>query len=190
MTTHDAEPADRTTARTPVRNAPADPAVDSTDSMDLTRQPRRRAVLRTAGLAGGAAAAAAALSACGGSGSSSGGDAAGGGDSGGGDSGGADSGGSGGSGEIAKSKVPVGSGVIDDDLKAVVTQPTEGDFKAFSYVCTHQGCPVTEISGDTIRCPCHGSQFSTKDGSVKRGPATKPLAAKKATVKGSKVIVS
>ncbi len=127
------------------------------------------------------------MSACGGGSTASSGD---GGDAAGDGAASGDTAGSGGSGDIAKSKVPVGSGVIDADLKAVVTQPTEGDFKAFSNVCTHQGCPVTEISGDTIRCPCHGSQFSTKDGSVKRGPATKPLAAKKATVKGSKVIVS
>ncbi|GGB33945.1 hypothetical protein GCM10011492_25720 [Flexivirga endophytica] len=148
---------------------------------------QRRTVLRSAGMAGGAVVAAAALAACGGSSGSAGAAAADTGDaSGDAASSGAPTGGQG----IAKSKVPVGSGVIDDDLKAVVTQPAEGEFKAFSYVCTHQGCPVTKISGDTISCPCHGSQFSTKDGSVKNGPATKPLSPMKATVKGSQVIVS
>jgi Rieske Fe-S protein len=106
---------------------------------------------------------------------------------------GASSGAGGGAGSakgIPVAKVPVGSGVIDNDLKAVVTQPTKGEFKAFSYICTHQGCPVSQISGDTISCPCHGSEFSTKDGSVKQGPATQPLAPMTAKVEGSQVIVS
>jgi Rieske Fe-S protein len=145
----------------------------------------RRTVLRTAGLSGGAVAAAGVLAACGGSSGSSGASQPAAGATGGGATHAAASGQG-----VATSKVPVGSGIIDNDLKAVVTQPAKGEFKAFSYICTHQGCPVTQVSGDTISCPCHGSQFSTKDGSVKQGPATKPLTPMTATVKGSQVIVS
>lgn len=158
---------------------------DNTSASQTPSGTDRRTVLRSAGVVGGAAAATAALAACGGRGSSgsSGGGAA--------SNASAASGGDAGSAKgIATSKVPVGSGVIDNDLKAVVTQPAAGEFKAFSYVCTHQGCPVSQISGDTISCPCHGSEFSTKDGSVKQGPATKPLTPMKATVKGSEVVVS
>ena len=50
----------------------------------------------------------------------------------------------------------------------MVTQPTEGDFKGFSAVCTHQGCLVANVDGGTINCTCHGSQFSIEDGSVVR----------------------
>lgn len=74
------------------------------------------------------------------------------------------------------SDVPVGSGIIVASAEAVITQPTSGTFKAFNYTCTHKGCPVSKISGDTISCMCHGSQFSIADGSVKHGPATEPLA--------------
>jgi len=159
---------------------------DSNEASNTPHGTQRRVVLRSAGLAGGVVAAAAALAACGGSSGSSAGEAS--------DapsSAAADPAGAAGSGKgIAKSKVPVGSGVIDDDLKAVITQPVSGEFKAFSYVCTHQGCPVSQISGDTITCPCHGSEFSTKDGSVKNGPATKPLTPMTAKVEGSQVIVS
>lgn len=73
------------------------------------------------------------------------------------------------------SAVPVGSGIISDRAKAVVTQPEAGEFKAFDSTCTHRGCMVKKIEGDTITCPCHGSQFSTVDGSVKHGPATRGL---------------
>jgi nitrite reductase/ring-hydroxylating ferredoxin subunit len=94
-------------------------------------------------------------------------------------------------GAIAKtSEVPVGGGKIFTSEKVVVTQPTEGDFKAFSAICTHQQCVVTEIKGDDIDCACHGSKFSIKDGSVVGGPANKPLQAFKATVSGEEITVS
>lgn len=73
--------------------------------------------------------------------------------------------------------VPVGGGTIYPDEKVVVTQPTEGDFKGFSAVCTHQGCLVSTVADGTINCTCHGSKFSIEDGSVVNGPATSPLGA-------------
>ena len=85
--------------------------------------------------------------------------------------------------------VPVGGGVILEDAKYVVTQPTEGEFKAFSSICTHQGCPVSEISGDAIICKCHGSQFSIKDGSVLKKPAEAPLKEATAVVAGDSVVI-
>ena len=56
----------------------------------------------------------------------------------------------------------------------MVTQPTEGDFKAFSAVCTHQGCVVSSIQEDEIDCNCHGSRFSIVDGSNTVGPRDTP----------------
>ena len=86
--------------------------------------------------------------------------------------------------------VPVGGGTVFQKEKIVVTQPAEGEFKAFSAVCQHQGCTVGSVNGDTIQCNCHGSQYNANDGSVKKGPTTKPLPAKKITVDGDKLIVS
>jgi nitrite reductase/ring-hydroxylating ferredoxin subunit len=95
------------------------------------------------------------------------------------------------SGPIGKaSEVPVGGGKIFASDKVVVTQPTEGDFKAFSAVCTHQQCVVTEIKGEDIDCTCHGSKFSITDGSVVKGPATKPLPSLQVTVKGGEISVA
>jgi Rieske Fe-S protein len=87
------------------------------------------------------------------------------------------------------SEIPVGSGKIFTAEKVVVTQPVSGDFKAFSAVCTHMGCIVSQISDGTIDCPCHGSQFSIKDGSVVGGPAPSPLAAEAIKVSGEHIIL-
>lgn len=89
---------------------------------------------------------------------------------------------------IAVAEVPVGSGVIVGAANVVVTQPTEGDFKGFSSTCTHQGCQVAAVQGDTITCACHNSSFSVEDGSVLGGPATAPLPEVPVTVDGDQVV--
>ena len=83
---------------------------------------------------------------------------------------------------VATSKVPVGGGVILEDADYVVTQPSKGDYKAFSKICTHQGCPVATVENGVIHCDCHGSEYSIEDGSVTNPPATKGLAKADTTV--------
>ena len=85
--------------------------------------------------------------------------------------------------------IPVGSGTIFADAQTVITQPTAGQFKAFTSICTHQQCPVANVT-DTINCNCHGSKFSITDGSVVNPPAPSPLAAKKVTVTGDTISVA
>lgn len=91
---------------------------------------------------------------------------------------------------IPTDTIPVGGGRILDNANFVVTQPTEGEFRAFNKMCTHQGCPVSEILGTDIHCRCHGAKFSIEDGSVTQGPATEALRAAKAVVEGDQVKVS
>ena len=91
---------------------------------------------------------------------------------------------------IPADSIPVGGGKILANASFVVTQPTAGEFKAFTKMCTHQGCPVSAIEGAEIVCHCHGARFSIADGSVLNGPATKPLKAAKAVVQGADVLVS
>src|SRR5690242_1612098 len=46
--------------------------------------------------------------------------------------------------------IEVGGGTIFADEEKVVTQPTAGEFKCFTSICSHQGCPVTDVSDGTI----------------------------------------
>ena len=85
------------------------------------------------------------------------------------------------------SEVPVGGGKVFTSAKVVVTQPTAGEFKGFSAVCTHLGCIVDKVADGTIDCPCHGSKYSIKDASVVHGPAPRPLPAQKIDVAGGKI---
>ena len=129
----------------------------------------RRHLLGAAGLA---AAAVGGLSACGAP-----------------DQSGAAGGGSAGPVSAKTGDITVGGGKVFAEGQAVVTQPAQGEFKAFSSICTHAGCPVADVT-DTINCNCHGSKFSITDGSVVTGPATQPLAARTVSVSGDTVSVT
>lgn len=106
-------------------------------------------------------------------------------------SGGSSSGGGSASGGLGPtSEIPVGGGKIFSKEKVVVTQPTQGQFKAFSATCTHQGCLVSKIEGKDIDCTCHGSKFSIEDGSVVNGPAKEPLKALSVSTTGGQITVT
>ena len=154
------------------------------------------------GTALGVGAASASLAACGG-GASSGGKKSGG-DSGGGNSGGGNSGGkssdkgskaassSDKAAIAAESDVAPGSAVTFKDAgsPAVLVHLDNGDFVAYSAVCTHQGCTVAYKNGQ-LACPCHGSVFDPADGAaVIAGPAPKPLAEIPVKVQGGEVVKS
>jgi nitrite reductase/ring-hydroxylating ferredoxin subunit len=145
-----------------------------------------------------------------GSGKSGGGDS-GGGDSGGGDSGGGNYGGgnSGGGGSdggskkssggeakaggaaiASESEVAPGSAYKFEDSgnPAVLVHLENGDFVAYSAICTHQACRVVYKDGN-LACPCHGSTFDPANGaSVVTGPATRPLPEIPVKVEGGQVV--
>ena len=97
---------------------------------------------------------------------------------------------SGGTALTSTSDVPVGGGTVFADKNVVVTQPTAGDFKAFSATCTHQGCKVKSVADGNIVCPCHGSKFAIADGSVTNGPAKSPLPEKTISVDGDSIVLA
>lgn len=83
--------------------------------------------------------------------------------------------------------IPVDGGIILSDQKIVITQPTAGDFKAFTAVCTHQGNIVTSVSDGEIHCAFHGSVYDAATGDNIGGPAPAPLAEIQIRVKNGKI---
>ena len=138
---------------------------------------------RTVLAAGGIVAVGAAVAACGGSGdtaATSAGTGAGAGDG---------SGAAGGA--VAQAAdIPVGGGIILSEQAVVITQPAEGEVKAFTAVCPHQGCLVSEVVDNEIVCACHGSRFSAVDGAVIAGPAQQGLEPAGVAVEGGSVVLS
>ena len=148
----------------------------------------------------GVGAACASLVACGGGASSSGG-GSGGGKSGGGDSGGGNYGGgskksssadavAGGAAIAGETEVAPGSAFKfkESGNPAVLVHLDNGDFVAYSAVCTHQGCTVA-YQGGNLACPCHGSVFdSAKGAEVVEGPAPRPLPEIPVKVEGGEVV--
>ncbi len=90
----------------------------------------------------------------------------------------------------ATADVPSGGGMVLPDDQVVITQPTDGEFKAFTAICTHQKCVVASVSDGTINCDCHGSKYSIEDGSVANGPATEGLEEIAITVDGDQITLA
>ena len=84
--------------------------------------------------------------------------------------------------------IEVGGGAIFADAEVVVTQPSEGEFKCFTAICSHQGCLVNSVSDGTINCDCHGSRFSIESGEPESGSqATSPLGEVQLSVTGDQI---
>jgi cytochrome b6-f complex iron-sulfur subunit len=96
---------------------------------------------------------------------------------------------SGGGGIASVSEVRPGSAAKFEDAgnPAVLVHLENGDFVAYSAVCTHQGCTVAYNDGQ-LACPCHGSIFDPADGAaVVNGPAQQPLPEIPVEVRGGEV---
>jgi 3-phenylpropionate/trans-cinnamate dioxygenase ferredoxin component len=52
-----------------------------------------------------------------------------------------------------------------------------GTLHAFSDICTHMQCLLSEgdLDGTTVTCACHGSEFDVTTGDVLGGPAVEPV---------------
>jgi Rieske Fe-S protein len=87
-------------------------------------------------------------------------------------------------------EVPAGGGVVLEEERIVVTRSATDDVRAFTAVCTHQGCTVDTVADGIIQCPCHGSRFDAATGQVRRGPATRPLAPVAVVVRSGEVFAS
>lgn len=141
---------------------------------EATRPLDRRTLLRGVALASGGLGSVSVLNACGSDEDT--------------DSSSGSSSGSSSSTTVSAADVPVGGGTIVEE-KFVVTQPADGDFKAFSAICTHNGCVVASVKDNTIQCDCHGSQFDAETGEVVQGPATEALATETISVEGDEITI-
>jgi Rieske Fe-S protein len=74
---------------------------------------------------------------------------------------------------------------------AIVTHTKDGEFHAFSAICTHLGCTV-QFRDDLqeIWCACHGGCYDAATGKNISGPPPKPLTMLKVTVKDDHITVS
>lgn len=72
----------------------------------------------------------------------------------------------------------------------IIIRTGTSSYIALSSICTHQSCTVAySSSDDKIKCPCHGSMFST-GGSVLQGPAASSLKSYNVTLSGTTLKIS
>lgn len=76
--------------------------------------------------------------------------------------------------------------------RRVAVGRTGKGYVAFQDRCTHKGGPLSDgvMMCGTVQCPWHGSQFDVCNGTVKAGPAEKPIGTCKAELRKGKVHVT
>jgi Rieske Fe-S protein len=96
------------------------------------------------------------------------------------------------SGLTALADVPDGGGLVVNNPEGgmLLVVRTGSEVKAYNAACTHMGTTVEAPVDGVSTCPNHGSQFAADDGSVKKGPATKPLATVNVKVDGDKIVLA
>jgi rieske iron-sulfur protein len=68
---------------------------------------------------------------------------------------------------------------------------TVAGFAAYSKVCTHAGCMVSNVEGDTLVCPCHFGKFDpTAGAAVVGGPPPRPLPQLPITLSGDGELIA
>jgi len=81
---------------------------------------------------------------------------------------------------------------VEASGKEIAVANVEGKYYAIGNRCTHMGCMLSDgtLKGENITCPCHGSTFDVKTGSVVNGPAKKPEPAYETKIEGEQVLVN
>ncbi len=87
---------------------------------------------------------------------------------------------------------PTGGGLIVDNPAGgkILLARTGDEVKAYNAACTHMGTILDAPKDGISVCSNHGSEFSTEDGSVQKGPATQPLPAIDVRVEGDQVVLA
>ena len=63
------------------------------------------------------------------------------------------------------------------ESRRIAVANADGTLFAFDDTCPHRHCSLANgrLSGTTVTCECHGSQFDVQTGRVLRGPAAQPI---------------
>jgi 3-phenylpropionate/trans-cinnamate dioxygenase ferredoxin subunit len=90
--------------------------------------------------------------------------------------------------------IPQGTalGVTREDGTRICLVNDDGEIRAISDVCTHQGYSMASgmvLDGGRIECAWHGTIYDCRSGSVERGPATEPIAVYEVRVEDGDVYV-
>jgi nitrite reductase/ring-hydroxylating ferredoxin subunit len=61
--------------------------------------------------------------------------------------------------------------------RRVAVANADGTLFAFDDTCPHRQCSLAngQLSGTTVTCECHGSQFDVRTGKLLRGPAAQGI---------------
>ena len=93
--------------------------------------------------------------------------------------------------EVSLSEIPLGGTYHFQygGTPGILFWEEDGNFKAFSLVCSHLACTVVwNREKKEFSCPCHDGLFDA-EGNVLSGPPPSPLERWKVEVKGEKVVV-
>ena len=94
---------------------------------------------------------------------------------------------------ISTKELPSGSMKgVEAGGKPVLIANIEGKYYAIGNVCTHMSCTLTDgtLNAEIVTCPCHGSRFNVKNGTVVGGPAKKPEPTYQVKAEGDQVLVN
>jgi nitrite reductase/ring-hydroxylating ferredoxin subunit len=75
--------------------------------------------------------------------------------------------------------------------KEIVVVNLGGKVYAIGNRCTHMSCILSDgtLKVGNLTCPCHGSIFDVRTGSVMKGPAKKPEPAYQTKIEGEQILV-
>jgi Rieske Fe-S protein len=87
-------------------------------------------------------------------------------------------------GKVTEFKLNTGVVMKFGTKPAILVRTSDGEFKAFTAVCTHLECTV-QYKSDTSQfwCACHNGMYDLS-GNVVSGPPPRPLAAFKVNLRG------
>ena len=76
--------------------------------------------------------------------------------------------------------------------KKILVANVGGKYYAIGNVCMHMGCSLSDgkLIGENVECPCHGSTYDIKTGSVIKGPAKNPEPVYQVEIQKGQIVVN